>query len=162
HSLMQLIPERGVGLFVSYNTDTGAGERELLFHAFLRRYFPVPDPPRLQAAAGFAERARKLAGEYGSTRYSHTTPAKLAALYSVFKVSVTDAETITITWGDKPRRYLEVEPLVFRELDGTRKIVFQEDKNGNLLYLFPADLAAVSAVRRSWYEWTWVQWGLLG
>src|SRR5262249_35020765 len=121
-----------------------------------------PDPPRLQAAAGFAERARKLAGEYGSTRYSHTTPAKLAALYSVFKVSVNDDETITITWGDKPRRYLEVEPLVFRELDGTRKVVFQEDKTGTLLYLFPAARAAVSAVRRSWYEWTWVQWGLLG
>src|SRR5262249_40903460 len=30
HSLMQLLPERGVGLFVSYNTDTGAGQRELL------------------------------------------------------------------------------------------------------------------------------------
>jgi CubicO group peptidase (beta-lactamase class C family) len=161
HSLMQLIPEHGVGFFVSYNTDTAGGERELLFNAFLRRYFPAPDPPRLSAATGFAARARALAGEYGNTRYSHTTPAKLAALYSVFKVGVNDDETITVTQGDKSRRFLEVEPLVFREIDGTEKIVFQQDKNGNATYLFPANLAAVSAARRQWYEWTWVQWGLL-
>lgn len=162
HSLMQLIPQRGVGLFVSYNTDTSGGQRETLFDAFLRRYFPSPDPPRLNAADGLAERAKRVAGEYGITRYSHTTPAKLAALFSVVKVSVNDDHTITITMGERSRRFLEVEPLVFRELDGTRRVVFQEDKNGDVTYLFPADWAAVSAVRLRWYELSWVQLGVLG
>jgi CubicO group peptidase (beta-lactamase class C family) len=161
HSLMQLIPERGVGLFISYNTDTSGGEREVLFDAFLRRYFPAPDPPVLKAANGFAERAKRLAGEYGITRYSHTSATKLAALMAVFKVSANDDDTLTISAGGKARRYVEVEPLVFREIDGPRKVVFQEE-NGNVRYLFPAEAAAVSAERRQWYELSAVQWGLVG
>jgi CubicO group peptidase (beta-lactamase class C family) len=160
HSLMQLIPERQVGLFVSYNTDTSAGAREELFDAFLRRYFPEPDPPRLEASDGFQERAQRLAGEYGMTRYSHSTPAKLSALVSVFKVSVNPDDTLTVGTLRSSTRYAEVEPLVFRELDGTRKVVFQEDDNGRVLYLFLADAPPLSAIRREWYERSVVHLGL--
>jgi hypothetical protein len=54
-----------------------------------------------------------------------------------------------------------MEPFVFREVDGPRKVVFQEDENGRGLYLFPADAAPVSAQRREWYEGSKVHWGLL-
>ncbi len=162
HSLMQLIPEKKVGVFVSYNTETSGGQRELLFRAFLRRYFPAPTPPRIKPLEGFAERAKKIAGEYGNTRYSHTSPTKLAALTSVSKVSVNDDdETITVKFGEHSRRLLEVEPYVFRSLDGPEKIVFQKNKDGEVAYMFPVDAAAVAAVRLRWYELTEVQWGLL-
>jgi hypothetical protein len=162
HSLMELIPDRQVGLFVSYNTDTSGGAREALFDAFLRRYFPEPDPAPVQAAGGFRERAERLAGEYGITRYSHSSVAKLAALMGVFKVSPNDDDTVTISLGDNTRRYVEVEPFVFRQLDGTGKVVFQEDDKGRVRYLFVSDFPPLSAVRREWYERTVVHWGLLG
>ena len=160
HSLMQLFPERHVGLFVSYNTDTSAGERDALFDAFLRRYFPESDPPRIKAANDFKERAKKLAGEYGMTRYSHSTATKLAALLGVIKVSVNDDDTLTIGFANRSQKYVEVEPLVFRELDGPGKFVFQE-KDGKTAYLFLADAAPVSAVRRQWYELSSVHLGVL-
>jgi CubicO group peptidase (beta-lactamase class C family) len=161
HSLMELFPDRRVGLFVSYNTDTSAGEREVLIDAFLRRYFPQPDPPAIKPASDFHERAKRFAGEYGSTRYSHSTVTKVAALLGVLKVSVNDDDTLTIGSGDRARRYVEVEPLVFREIDGPGKFVFQEDKDGQMRYLFPADFPPVSAVRRQWYELSTVQLGIL-
>jgi CubicO group peptidase (beta-lactamase class C family) len=162
HSLMFLIPDRGVGVFISFNTNTGATAHVPVFEAFLRRYYPQPDPPRIQPANDFRERAKRLTGEYGVTRYSHTTLAKLAALFAVFDVSMNDDDTLTISIGDNSRRYVEVEPFIFRELDGTQQIVFQEDQNKKVSYLFRADVAAMSAVRRAWYELTWVNWGLLG
>jgi CubicO group peptidase (beta-lactamase class C family) len=161
HSLLQLLPDRRVGLFVSYNTDTSAREREMLFDAFLKRYFPEPTPPRVKASDDSRERARRLAGEYGVTRYSYSTVTKLAALLMVLDVSVNPDDTITVSLLGRSRRYVETEPYVFRELDGTRTMAFQEDKDGRGLYLFPGDLAAVSAVRREWYETTYAQWGLL-
>jgi CubicO group peptidase (beta-lactamase class C family) len=161
HSLMQLFPDRHVGLFVSYNTDTSAGEREVLFDAFLRRYFPAPDPPAIKPASDFHERAKRFAGEYGTTRYSHSSVAKVAALLSVLKVSVNDDDTLTIGSGDRARRYVEVEPFVFREVDGPGKFVFQEDKDGRMRYLFISDMPPLSAVRRQWYELTTVQLGVL-
>ena len=162
HSLMQLIPERGVGFFVSYNTQTGGRAHQQLFNAFLRRYFPQPDPPRLKAPGDFRERAARLAGEYVSTRHSYSTMTKLTALMDAFNVTVNDDDSLTIRRGDDAHRYVEVEPLVFREVDGTRQVVFQEDAQGQVRHLFLADAAPVAAVRRESYERSWVQLGLLG
>jgi CubicO group peptidase (beta-lactamase class C family) len=162
HSLLELIPDRKVGIFVTYNTDTSAGARENLLDAFLARYFPAPDPPVIKPAPDSRDRARRLAGEYGVTRYSHTTVAKVAALLNAIKVSLNDDDTITVSAGDNSYRCVEVEPFVFREVDGPRKMVFKEDQNGGTLYLFSADLPPLSAVRRQWYELRLVHWVLLG
>src|SRR5262245_13510021 len=140
HSLMVLIPERQVGLFVSYNTKTSGGAREDLLDAFLRRYFSDDDPPRIKSGEDFRERAKKLVGEYVLTRRSHTTVAKLGALMGVFDVSMNDDDTLTISIGGRAGRFVEVEPYVFRELDGPDRFVFQEDQDGKVRYLFLADL----------------------
>ena len=161
HSILELIPAHRLGLFVSYNTDTSGGEREVLLSAFMRRYFPAADPPRTQAGGDFAERAKRLTGEYANTRYSHTSVTKLSALMGGLKVAVNDDDTLTLSTVAGSRRFVELEPLVFRELDGPRTVVFQEDKNGNIAYLFPADAPAVAAVRRHWYERRDVHVGIL-
>lgn len=161
HSLMQLIPAKGVGLFVSYNTDTSGGVRDQMLTAFMDRYYPQQLPARAKAAAGFQERAPKLAGEFGNTRYSHTTLAKLAALLNVSTVTINADETITISNGENSRRYVEKEPYLFREVDGTREALFQQDEQGNVVNLFFGNAPPSSAVRRKWYELSTVQWGLL-
>jgi len=162
HSLMELFPEKHVGLFVSYNTDTSAGMREVLLDAFMKRYFPAASPPRVQATPDSHERVQSVAGEYGSTRYSHSTVTKVASLLSVIKVRANKDDTLTVSSGDSARRYVEVEPLVFRELDGPRRMVFQEDKNGRVHYLFFADAPAGAAIRHEWYELSAVHASLVG
>lgn len=160
HSLMELMPEKQVGLFVSYNTDTSGGVREVLLDSFLKRYFPISDVPVIKATSDSQERLQRVAGEYGTTRYSHTTPTKIGTLLGAIKVSANKDNTITVAGGDSARRYAEIEPLVFRELDGQRKVVFQEGKDGRIRYLFFADGPAGASVRREWYELGSVQQGL--
>jgi CubicO group peptidase (beta-lactamase class C family) len=168
HSLLQFLPERGVGLFVSYNgnnsygVDASVPAREVLFNAFMRRYFPAADPPRTRAGGDFAGRARRLAGEYANANYSHTDFTKLAAALGGVRVAVNDDDTITVTSGTGSRRFVEVEPLVFRELDGQQRVVFQQDNTGNIAYVFFADQASRSAVRKRWYELHDLQMDLLG
>ncbi len=159
HSLLQLIPERRIGLFVSYNTDTSAKARRRLQDAFLRRYFPEPDLPAIRPASGFRERASRLAGDYVMTRYSQTTVTKV--LWDAFDVSVNDDDTITADIGGTATRYAEVEPLVYRELDGPRRIVFQADTDGRGRYLFRANAPVAAAVRLKWYDSGQLQTGLL-
>lgn len=161
HSTLQLIPEKGVGVFLSYNTTTSGGEREQVLKAFLDRYFPVTLPARGKSIAGFAERARQVAGEYGNTRHSHTTIAKLAALMMGTTVKVNDDETLTIAAGGNTRRYVEVKPLHYRELDGTREMVFQTDSQGNVVHLFNANSPYSSFIKRKWYEESMMQGGML-
>jgi CubicO group peptidase (beta-lactamase class C family) len=159
HSLLQLIPELKIGLFVSYNTDTSAKARRRFQDAFLRRYFPEPDLPPVRSASGFRERAKRLAGEYVMTRYSQTSVTKL--LLDGFDVSVNDDDTITADIGGNSIRYAEVEPLVYQELDGSRRIVFQVDAEGRGRYLFRADAPVAAATRLKWYESGPLQSGLL-
>jgi CubicO group peptidase (beta-lactamase class C family) len=161
HSMLSMIPEHRVGLFVSYNTDTGGGVSEDLLDAFLRRYFPDPDPPRTKSGEDFRERANRLAGEYVMTRYSHTSLGKLVALLGFLDVSVNDDDTLTISTVTRSSRYVEIEPYVFREQDGRRKVVFQEDDSGRVRYLFLADVPVIAAERRALYERSVVHWGVL-
>jgi CubicO group peptidase (beta-lactamase class C family) len=172
-SLLQLLPERGAGLFVSYNVNDSYGvhssdaARAILFNAFMRRYFPAGDPPRSPTSGDFAARASRLAGEYGTTGYSHTSCTKLAAALARVQVVVNDDGTITVSsWAGTtrvgPHRFVEVEPLVFRELDGQQKVVFQEDPAGNIAYVFFPDDPSRSVVRKRWYERYDVQVALLG
>jgi CubicO group peptidase (beta-lactamase class C family) len=163
HSIMKLIPDRRVGLFVCYNTDSaGDGALDDLFNAFMRRYYPAPEQPRFKAADGFRERAKRLVGEYAVTSYSHTSFTKLSSLLFAVDVSSDDEDTLSIGIGGKPRRYVEVEPLVFQELDGPDVVVFQQGRDARGLYLFRANSPSGSAVRREWYESSWAHWRLLG
>jgi CubicO group peptidase (beta-lactamase class C family) len=159
HSLLQMMPERRIGFFVAYNTDTSSKARRRLQDAFLRRYFPEPDAPALKSPSGFRERADRLAGEYAMTRYSHTTCTK--TLWEAFDVSVNRDDTITADIGGSATRYAEVEPLVYQEIDGPRRIVFQVDKDGRGQYLFRADAPVSAATRLRWYEFGELHTGLL-
>jgi hypothetical protein len=81
---------------------------------------------------------------------------------SCYKVSVNKDDTLTVSVGERAGRYAEIAPFEFREIDGPRRLVFKEGETGQVLYLFPADVPPVSAIRRAWYERTGAQWGLVG
>jgi CubicO group peptidase (beta-lactamase class C family) len=151
-SLAAMIPDKHVGLFLSCNTNTGAGQQMDVLTTFLKHYFPQPDQPQPKPAADFAKAGKRFEGEYGSTRYSHTTYAKLVELLQTDKVGVNDDGTITVSTPAGAKRYVEVEPLVFQQLDGTRRLVFRADEKGNITHLFPAYAAAVAFERHEWYQ----------
>jgi hypothetical protein len=56
--------------------------------------------------------------------------------------------TLSIGTGE-PRRYVQVEPLVFQEVDGRRKVVFHEDDQGRITQVYFAAVPAMAAVRET-------------
>jgi CubicO group peptidase (beta-lactamase class C family) len=148
HTLFAMIPDRKIGLFLSYNTDQGAGEREEILSAFLNRYFPVSQEPRPKPTADVAS-LKRFEGEYSGTRNSETTYEKLGRLAQPYTVSANSDGTLSAGSSSEPRRFVQVEPLVFRELDGRRKLVFHEDDQGKVTQIYLADVPAVAFVRES-------------
>src|SRR5262249_986963 len=128
----------------------------------LKRYFPGPEIPYIAANKDSHERIERVVGEYGGTRYSHSTVAKAAALMDSYRVKLNGDDTITLSSGDSAPRYVEIEPYVFRELDGPGRLVFKEDGNGRITTLLFANGPAAAAVRREWYETSISHGGLLG
>jgi hypothetical protein len=91
------------------------------------------------------DRVAQCVGEYSSLRRSFTSLTKLAAIMGTVNVRV-DADGHLVAYGAK---WVEVEPLLFREAKGQGRMVFRADGAGNVTHL----LGTIrSFVKLRWYE----------
>ena len=152
HSNLALLPEHNLGLYVSYVTNGGRARLELL-KAFLDRYFPAAEGPPLTAPEGFQERAGRFAGSYRFTRHNWSTIEKLTALASTISVSPTEENTLLVSGlFPQPMQFVEVEPLLFKQLDGWQTIAFKESEDGGITHLFFDMLPFMPTYKLSWYQ----------
>ncbi len=152
HSLLALLPDQNVGLFVSYNSE-GAQmmAAQALLAAFIDRYYPV-EPETVQLPTGFAERAGRFTGGYRMNRSSYTTLEKVMGLFVTISVRAADDDTLVLSSPFGKQRFAEVEPLVFREVDEGDLLLFREDDQGNIAYAFLDILPILALEKLAWYE----------
>jgi CubicO group peptidase (beta-lactamase class C family) len=129
HSLLALFPEQEIGMFVSYNTAGGVEARQELLDAFVDE-FATPELPVVGRSGEAPARADELTGWYRGTRVSATEPAKLLGALGTEQVRTDDDGTLVtdpVAPGADPRRWVEVEPLVFRAVDGHERLAFRTE-----------------------------------
>lgn len=130
-SLMTLLPDEGVGIFVVHHLE-GSNLRFDVRRAVLDRYFPdertvaVPVPRPADAP-----RLARFAGTYRANNYCHTCGADDGPPVQDFEVEAHADGTIGI-WGTQ---WVEVSPLYFVSIDGRRRIGFKEDASGKIVAL---------------------------
>ncbi len=124
HSKFELYPEEKTGIFISYNGDGNESARSLredLAQGFADRYFPG-ETVKASGSKDSAERARQVAGSYISSLGPWNT---FLAAWSPFFGKA----TIEHTGGGKlmldEAQYVEVEPWVWRQVDGAGAIAAQ-------------------------------------
>ena len=132
HSNMVVLPQAGLGVFISTNTDTGYALAyalpRLIFERLLpgARPQPAPTPP---AQALRTDRA--LAGLYVSERRAYTTLEK-GLNATLLKVSVTRDGHLVLHSGDDSVRYVQVAPDVFRAVQTSDRVQFLRDARGRV------------------------------
>jgi CubicO group peptidase (beta-lactamase class C family) len=162
HSQLALIPDKNVGWFVSYNTGPG-GSREQLFHAFLNRFYPASSPlAELKPSADSMKRLKNVSGVYGVARRSYTKYEKIASLLMQIKVTPSKEGTLLVKIPGDVRQYAELEPLVFREVDGQSKLVFKEDGRGRVTVAFAGDIPHMALLKLKWYEQPMFHYFIIG
>ncbi len=145
HSDMILMPEARVGLFISYNSAgsrTGGGRTEVI-RAFLDRYFPGPVTASTSVDLKTAQAdGRAVSGVYNGSRRAESTFLKVAAIIGQFSVASDPDGFLTIEGLQSPRgglkKWREVGPLVYREVDGPDLIAFRRDANGIVTDMLPS------------------------
>jgi CubicO group peptidase (beta-lactamase class C family) len=144
HSDMVLVPEAHLGYFISYNSlgkNIGGGRGEVL-RAFMNRYFPNPGEPKVDVDPNTAKTdGSAVSGVYNGTRRSDTTFLRLIALLDQFSVT-SDKDGILTVEGNKNQRgelkkWKEVAPLVYNEVDGNERIAFRHDASANVTEMLP-------------------------
>jgi CubicO group peptidase (beta-lactamase class C family) len=158
HSDLHLLPGKGVGLFLSFNSagnpDAGGTLtlRRSIFHAFLDRYFPAPSPSRAPLPASAKADAAKVAGWYQSTRRNDSA-LKLFDLLSQFQVAAAADGTLTVSpmlvdTAGQPLRWREVAPLQYREVNGRDRLRFVAGADGRIRYWTTTYIPAVMLFQR--------------
>ena len=162
-SLLALLPEHKVGLFVSYTSASGGAAKSELLQAVLDRYYSVSVPATPAPPAGFAQRASQFTGSYQSTRMASTTIEKIGALLApAITVSATADGYLTLAGlSQAPTQWVEVAPLLFRQVDSQETLAFRADEPGQITYLFRGNLPIVGYRKLAWYEPIRLQYGLL-
>jgi CubicO group peptidase (beta-lactamase class C family) len=157
HSDMVLVPDAHVGYFISYNTlgkPVGGGRGEVQ-RAFMNRYFPSAEPkididPNTAKSDGVA-----VSGVYDGTRRSDTTFLKLIAVLSQFGVKSDKDGIITVDDNKNQRgelkKFKEISPLVYAEIDGPERIAFRKDASGKVTEMLPYP-AIYEGQRVPWYN----------
>jgi CubicO group peptidase (beta-lactamase class C family) len=138
HSLMALFPETNTGLFVSFNSDSGAPARGEVYKTFLARYYPQPEPEPLRLLSGAADRSAAAAGWFVSTRLPRRTPARLLALVDTLSIEKEGPNRLVVSGPDlnTPMHFIEVEPWVYRETRGQELLVLRPAQAGTAQYAF--------------------------
>jgi hypothetical protein len=108
--------------------------------------------------AGYAERVTHFTGQYRTTRFIYTKIGRIAHLNGMGfgHVSANPEGTLSIDF-DLPRgpfsgEYVEVAPLVFQEINGPEKLIFEEDPNGNITHLFINSTPHYAFEKIAWHE----------
>ena len=154
HSDLHLLVDAGVGFFISYNS-AGKGEispREAVWHQFLDRYFPY-QPPAGEKPATAAQDASSVTGRYISSRRSENTILKVISVAGEAKVSVNSDGTISVSeakdLNGQPKKFAEVGPLFYREVNGQDHVAFVQ-KAGYQVLAF--DFPPIVLLKASWNE----------
>jgi len=164
HSLLSIVPEKNLGLFVSFNSVGGSWPvYDNFIKIFLNHYYPAPELADIEPPRDFKRRANRFAGSYGVTRVVETTYEKLMGLMRTVKVEATEDNTLLIAMpmGFGSTQWVEVEPLVFREVAGQDTVVFRENSKGRITHVFFNQMPTLAGVKLAWYKTPGFHYGLL-
>jgi CubicO group peptidase (beta-lactamase class C family) len=162
HSQTAMMPEQDLGVFVAYNTDSGSRARSEFLPAFLDHYYPKPLPKEPPPPKDRQSELRRFSGTYFAARSSFTDVSKIGRLVNAYRISVdSDGYLVSVSEGD-PVRWRQVEPLLFQQVDGKRRIAFREDSAGEILDFCSSPLCIVAMQKQPWWETPNLQRAILG
>jgi CubicO group peptidase (beta-lactamase class C family) len=141
HSDLHLMLDANVGIFMSFNSAGTAGGahviRKALFEAFLDRYFPAAPTQAVATAATAKADAARVAGWYLSSRRNDSAMRMLYAMTQSHVQALPDATIIAEGFDNpagKPLHWREIGPLQYQQVNGSARLDFVTDANGNIRY----------------------------
>jgi CubicO group peptidase (beta-lactamase class C family) len=151
-TLLALIPEQKLGLYVAYNAPGGSAAHDALLDAILERYLVDTIKPFKTAAATVD--SKRFVGQYLSTRVPRSTLEKVVQLFVPFYQPIIvrankDSLEIQIPAQKSLTVWQDVGAGEFRRSDGKDTLVFNE-KNSTTIFFDSKPPRGY--VRLSWFD----------
>jgi len=165
YSLLALVPEDDIGLFVAYNSPGGGPARSALLRAFLDHLYP-PGPQQVLPVPGDPRpEIHRFGGSYRKTGSAYLTISKLSNLNAQIDLKVEGGTLVMSGFGDT-QPWVISGPLTFsavgRQPHFSGELVFREDGAGRITHFFLSNDARFAFERVPWYEGTGFTYTFLG
>jgi CubicO group peptidase (beta-lactamase class C family) len=154
HSDLHLVPDVGLGFFISYNS-AGKGEisaRTAVWEQILDRYFPY-QPPTPAPVPSASSDANAVSGRYIVSRRAETTVMKVFNAVGETKVFPNDDGSVSVSdlkdLNGEPKKFKEIGPMLFRETDGQDRVGFKKDDAGR--WVLVIDYPFMVFQKSAWY-----------
>lgn len=128
HSELYLLPDDGIGLYISLNSpgrhDLGKWLRERLYQGFVDRYLPDQRPPVAPGVdeATAIKHAAMMAGAWRNTRREDSTFMSMLQLLSPVRVEAAEHGRLAIELAGNRNVFREVKPFLWQEEHGKRRL----------------------------------------
>ncbi|MCZ6693759.1 MAG: serine hydrolase [Bacteroidetes bacterium] len=139
-SLVTLIPDEKIGIFISQNKRNNAGGlRGRITYGFLRKFLEkrTIKVDTLIPSVDFVNKAKKYSGVFRQINYPHSTFEKIAIQlgFRGSEIKVINNKDGTLSIQGFP--FVEIEPNIFQyqNTSSTWKNGFREDNEGNITHL---------------------------
>ena len=155
NSRLILIPSRNVGVFVCWNSENMKPKYDFT-ELFFDHYYPQKkDSAAVQPLKDSQNSSNRFAGHYRQIEGFSNQLLKLKYLMDLVPVTASSDNTLNAFGG----KFVEVEPLLFQEIEDKSYLNFKEDSQGRNRRMF-IGIGAFEKVK--WYETPMAQRLLMG
>ncbi|NKC00057.1 MAG: serine hydrolase [Pseudomonadales bacterium] len=146
HSELVLDPENDLGFYLSFNAPDGARARAAIVDGIIDYFYPEP-PKRysFDPIEGSAERIAQVVGAYRMNRRSYTKLEGIVALGGDIPITPAGEGAIYLPSANGGSKFFEVEPFVFDQVGGQRRLVFTANADGQIAHLLLAATPVIVA-----------------
>lgn len=163
-NLLYLLKDKGLGIFIAYNSNNANLYREYI-ELFHKRYFPTTkESVPLRPPENFASRAHRFTGTYlfsSSPKYTLSKLRDLLEHKSEVTISADEDGILNVHLPEGTLRIVETEPLLFRTLRANKMIAFQANEKGEITHMFMNGDKPSTLEKLSWWETFHLQINLL-
>ena len=153
NSLMLLVPDESLGLFISYSTLAGAPATVDFVAAFFE-HLAAGDLGHAPMPTNLGTHTPNVTGSYRPSRVAHTTLDKLAGLLQEARIAPGgDGGLLAHDLGmPGTTRWVPIEPAVYREVDSGDLLVFQTNDRGDVVRGLVGSLPHLAYERIAWHQ----------
>lgn len=142
---MLIFPELKLAMFVAMN-GYNSNFNSIVTDALMNKFFPYKAPQSktkypFTDLPDYDKNVDKFVGNYRFTRYSRNEIAEIGVLMGMVSGELPiwkndNGMLMMYDLNNKPRRLIQVKPLLFQSVDDDYYIAFRADKEGNITHLF--------------------------
>jgi len=161
HSELVIDQQNDLVFFISFSGKGGRFVRSAFKNSFYDSFYPkekgqIPPPPDP------AESADKYGGTYLFWRSNFSNIEKAMMLFSAISIKPTAENRLIIGLGNKVNQYARIGKNLFRNINGSDKIAFQEDDRGAITGFVLDGLPFMSTFKAPFYYTSGFNFVLLG